>query len=115
MRESVIHERRKTVRKYLDQPLPIWDRNNDNDLGRVVDISTDGLMVEGQREFLVNHIFQVAITLPAEIQGQATLDLGADCLWCEQASDLKRYWGGFQIIDISPQNRAILDTLIAEY
>jgi hypothetical protein len=113
MSEPATHERRKSPRKYLDQPLPIEDRNCGVEIGRVVDVSMDGLMVESHKEIPVNNIFQFTIMLPEQINGRTMLNLGADSLWCEQASDLRRYWAGFQIIELSPEDRTVLEALMA--
>ena len=53
MPEPLMKERRKSPRKYLDRPLPIEDRNCGVEIGRVVDVSMDGLMVESHRQWAV--------------------------------------------------------------
>ena len=105
-------DRRKSARKSFARPLEVMDRNSGRVAGRVVDISLDGLMVESDQEIPVNHIFQFSIALSPGSSEQTTLELGADCLWCERASDLKRCWAGFQIIDISARDRQVLEQVV---
>ena len=49
MPEPLAKERRKSPRKYLEQPLPIEDRNCGTEIGRVVEkFKTYGVRSESQ-------------------------------------------------------------------
>ncbi len=46
--------------------------------------------------------------------GEVTCDLmvGAESLWCHDANGSGAHWSGFQIIDISPDQRQILESMV---
>ncbi|MFA7553691.1 MAG: PilZ domain-containing protein [Spongiibacteraceae bacterium] len=104
---------RKHPRTELNQPILVVDIINGVNLGELVNVSVDGIMILSKQAVPIQSIYQLTLQLPIEIAGRNRIDLGADCLWCRQAEDPHRYWAGLQIIDISDEAIAQLEALIA--
>jgi hypothetical protein len=114
MNEPQLKDQRKAARKRITGDLPVRDINSDSSLlGYLVDISTEGLMVVGEAPVPVNGLFQIDIELPTTLNGTRVLRLGVECLWCRNADDPDRFWAGFHLIDISPDDQRTLEALTA--
>lgn len=109
-----MEERRKHPRKKVSQPVAVIDQDRAQTLGYLVDLSISGFMLLTPRPVETNRVFQLTLALPAECGGQ-TIRLGAESLWRENSNDPGKYWAGFQIIDISPENGQRIQKLIDEY
>ena len=105
-------ERRKHPRKRVDRPLAIRDLNRDIELGRLVDISLDGLMLLSREDVPSNRVYPLALKIPEELGYGPWAEFGAESLWTETSLEPERYWVGFHIIDISQENQDRIRGLI---
>ena len=73
-------------------------------LGVLVNISSSGFMLISEEDHPTpGSIHQLQLV---DLGNQElSISLGATCLWQEEASASNSYWSGFQIIDISDNNR----------
>lgn len=92
---------RKFERVELNQTITVTDTITNQRFGELVNLSAEGLMIMTDQQLTTHSIFQLCLQLPVAIAGRATIELGADCLWCREAENFNRYWSGFQIIDAS--------------
>jgi len=106
---------RKQDRKEINQTIPVVDVINGGEFGELINITTEGLMVISDQPRSPHSIFQLSLQLPTELEGSLTLELGADCLWCREATNFNRHWAGLQIIDISDQGLKQIEQLILLY
>lgn len=103
---------RRSVRRSVSEPLQITDVMTGTTLGRVGNLSADGLMLISTRALPDHHVYQVQFPLPHAAAGAAPLELGIQCLWSEAASGEHSHWAGCQIVSISPEDRDALDAWI---
>ena len=106
---------RKHPRIEINQTIKVTDVINGGDFGELVNVTIEGIMLITKREIAVNSIYQFSMALPFELEGINTLTLGANCLWCSDLANIRRFWTGFQIIDPSDIARAQIDQLITHY
>lgn len=84
-------------------------------VGQLVNISSSGLMLMSNNVWPENHLFQLQLQLPGAVSGQHTISLGTESLWYQQVPGVEQFWVGFQIIDITPADRAIVQELITQW
>jgi len=103
-------QRRKRRITIAEHPQ-ILDTHSGEVLGELVNLSAEGLMIAGTHCIQPHTVRQMRIPLS---QGERHMEIriGAESLWCEDANDSGIHWTGFQIIDISPQDQLILDSVI---
>jgi hypothetical protein len=106
---------RRHVRIHLKHPVSALDLMTGRGVGEVVNITTEGLMLVMEEALESGGIYQLALTLPEPLNGESVINLGAECLWSSEASVAKRYWAGFQIIDLSIEAENMIKALIQEY
>ena len=107
--------KRKHERKELNHSIIVFDLINSVELGELVNVSIEGLMLITNKEVPIQSIYQLSLQLPTAINGKSTLELEADCLWCRKIEDFHRYWAGLQIIDASDAAMEQLGVLISQY
>ena len=55
-------------------------------IGRVVDITADGMMLVTKQLFTVGRTFRLRITLPVMVQHKTDVTVEARVIWCERDS-----------------------------
>jgi len=106
---------RRSQRIELSQPMVLLDLINGGVFGELVNITAEGMMAVITQNLPTQSIFQLSLQLPETIDGDSTITLGIDCLWCRPADNNQRYWAGFQIIDASDHALRQLATLMEKY
>jgi len=109
--ENAMHEQRTSPRIPVNEDIEVFDINSGQLLGHLGNISTGGFMLLSSTAPAIGQLFQLRIALPRPIEGSSSLQLGAECLWCDEAAG-RESWVGFHIIDISEQGISLIARLI---
>ncbi len=110
-------EKRKSHRKIADEVLEICDQITGMPVGRVVNISAEGLMLLSQEPIMTGSVYQLDLQMPpseAETDPRHII-FGAEAVWTSEASQPESFWTGFRIIDISSEDVLAIDDLILEW
>lgn len=106
------NERRKQDRKKLDQLLELFDVNSESPLGKVVDISLDGIMIVSQKPIPTNKVWQLRMEFPSQKDGNQVVLFGAESLWCDDSMAPGQYWTGLHVIDISSEDFLVFKNFV---
>jgi hypothetical protein len=99
-------EHRQSVRKPPDRPIEVLDVITGRPIGRVGNLSVDGMLLISQRALPANALFQLSFSLPSsDGSGSRPLEIGVNEQWGERASAPGQFWTGFHIIDISREDQ----------
>ncbi len=105
-------DRRQLPRKVASQRIQVQDINTGRNLGEVVNLTSEGLMILSSEPVENNLIFQLSLKLKRPHHGLVHLNLGAESLWCSAANEAHRFWSGFRIIDVSLDTIELIESLI---
>jgi len=105
-------EKRRSERFDVSSPLNVVDTISAESLGIIVNVSAEGMMVLGAKDIVEGAVYQVDV--PIASADNRILKLAIECLWSAEADSGGKYWSGYQVIDISEDNRVVLDQLISE-
>ena len=108
-------EQRRHKRNYLIYYLRVFDRNTDELLGHLVDITTEGLMLVSEKPIEANKVFQLKMDLPEEIRGSKQIPFDAESKWCKNDINPDFYDTGFLLINVSPGDLVIIEQLIRDF
>ena len=106
-------DKRKLERCKVGDILEVFDIHSERQMGRVADISVEGLMLISQTPIEVNRIFQLLIPLPMELEGCSEIRLGVESLWTRESNDGTQHWTGFHVICISDQDRDCIERMLS--
>jgi hypothetical protein len=91
------------------------DKNTNELIGHLVDITSEGLMVISETQLETNKEFNFRMMLPKEIIGKETLEFNATSLWSRKDINPDFYDTGFSLNDLSEEDRLIVDQLIHHF
>jgi hypothetical protein len=98
-------EERSLKRKNLIYYLNVIDIDTGLAIGRVLDLTAEGIMTFSETTVGSNQIFNLIIHLPVEVVSKKEIVLVAESLHCKKDSVSGLYHTGFKIIDIDKSNK----------
>jgi len=108
-------DQRSSPRKRVNEKIELRDIHTDQLLGNLVNISDSGFMLLADQSLSTNQLFQLRMLFPTPIENLEYIELGAECLWRQDAPGTNHCWAGFHIIDISDQATRLIETLISDW
>jgi hypothetical protein len=105
---------RKHPRFDLKQPLRVVDTLSGDDMGMLVNVSQEGMMLLGDKPIVSDGVYQVSIPLKSIPKEDISLSIGVECLWTNDADIEGKNWSGFRIIDISAHEQSMLNHMIEQ-
>ncbi|MEE9345705.1 MAG: PilZ domain-containing protein [Methylococcales bacterium] len=108
-------ERRKYKRSRSPQLLTVIDVYTDQQIGTLVDLSLGGILMMAMQPIPLHRVFQVQVKLPEKILGSNVIEFGAESVWGDPPEQLGTCWAGLHIIDISDDNKALVENLVERW
>ncbi|MGB5260599.1 MAG: PilZ domain-containing protein [Gammaproteobacteria bacterium] len=99
--DKATREMRKKERFDVTDVVRVIDKPTGRDIGQLVNISEDGIMIMGSEPIAENSIMQLSLVF----DGKPDIKLGVESLWSNSSGKDASYWTGFYIIDISAQDQ----------
>lgn len=105
-RDTAVQDNRGQKRIEVSEVIHVVDRHTGSNIGQLVNISEEGLMLLCQEPVPENSIYQLSLEFEADSASavDGPVLLGVESLWCHSSSDQAQHWSGFYIIDISEQD-----------
>ena len=110
-----MEEKRRLQRRHLIYYLRVFEKNADQPLGHMVDISTEGMMLISEQPVKTETVFELRMVLPVEIEGSREVHFSAESRWCREDENPDFYNTGFQLINPSPEHVKITEHLIQKF
>ncbi|MEW5818537.1 MAG: PilZ domain-containing protein [Spirochaetota bacterium] len=105
-------EKRDMKRWHLIYYLRVFDRNTNNLIGNLVDITTEGIMLISEKPINTNQIYYFRMDLPQAVEGKKEIQFDCQSLWCKNDVNPDFYDTGFKFVNISDNARKIITELI---
>ena len=108
-------EKRQHRRRHLAYYLMVFDRDADELMGYLVDISSIGIQLIGSEAVPVGQDYHLRLIFPAKLAGARQLDVDVRSIWCRE--DIKPGYAhsGFELVNLDQSNVDILELLIDEF
>ena len=106
-------ERRKVKRPYLMYYTNVYDAQEL--LGRLVDLTPQGAMVISEKPVPVDQVKQLRLELSDDFSERRFLEFSARSLWCKPDIDPQFYDTGFELLDVPPEDIAIIESIVKAY
>ena len=107
--------RRIIKRRHLIYYLRVWDSVNNQFLGHVVDINTEGLKLISESAIPIGENYELEVRLPdLECKSQA-MRFKAICRWSDNDINPAFYDSGFEFTEKDPEGISTLQMMINDY
>ena len=106
-------ERRSAPRKPISAPIEVVDSISGENIGRVGNLSRNGMMLICHRPLRDDALYQLRFRLPNQHGATAEIETGVHTMWTEQAAINGYQWSGVRIISISGTAAESLDKRLA--
>jgi len=104
--ETAMQDKRNRKRVEVSEVIRVRDRQTGQDIGQLVNISEDGLMLLSPGPVPENTILLLSLEFEAGSTSavDGPLMIGVESLWSNSSSDQSQHWVGCYIIDISDED-----------
>lgn len=110
-----VEEKRTQKRRNTIYYLEVFDMETGRQLGRLVDITTEGMMLLNEEPTPTNVSLKCRMVLPAEILGRTNIIFEATCKWCRKSVNPKFYEAGYRSIIAEPGDIDAIEMLIQRF
>lgn len=107
-------EQRRATRKRALDPIEVTDALTGETLGRVGNLSSEGMMLIGRRQLNDDALYQVRFQLRDRAGKPHALEAGVHEQWSEPAAISGQYWAGLRMIALSEADAAVLAEWLEE-
>ena len=107
--------KRRDERHQISFFLRILDKDTDDAMGHVVDISVSGMRVLTDRPVSKDRDYTLAIDLTKDINFEQEVIFTAKCVWIEQDLSSGAYNCGFQLQNVTEKDQIIILKLIEQF
>jgi len=114
-KEQTVNDRRKFKRRLLVYNLDVFDAKTNGPIGRMVDITPEGMMLVSARPVDINSVLHLSVELPSEIFHTNRVNFTAIAHWCRHDINPELFDTGLEFTDISDKNIETVVGLIADY
>ena len=109
-------ERRSLDRKYLIVYSRVFERNLGKMLGYLGDLSLSGAMIISEQAQAVNSTLPLRFDLPdLQLFSIGQLDITARIAHCEPDINPAFYNIGFEFLDVTPEQKSIIEKMMEAY
>ncbi|SRR5258708_6168625 len=110
-----MNERRKTKRRHLLYYGRVYDETAQEFLGYLVDITENGFMLLSEKPFPVDVTRRFKVEITEDVDPHPYINFSAKSLWCEADIDPNHWDTGFEILEIKPADRQIIQKIVEYY
>ncbi len=103
-----MNDKRRLPRKRPDVPLQVTDMMTGEVVGRIGNLSLDGMMLIAQSRIDDDALYQFSFHLPDAHGRLHPVEVGVHEQWSDLGSARGQAWIGFRFIDISPDDDKVL-------
>jgi hypothetical protein len=109
-------ERRIIKRRKFGYYMRVVDTKTQDVIGYLSDISPQGFKLDTQKALTSNQDYSLRLDLTPEVSNKAYITFVARRKWAQPDSiDPNEYNEGFQIVDISPNDKEIYQRIVEKY
>jgi hypothetical protein len=112
---KMTEDMRKEHRRHIIYYLQILEPETGNVIGRLVDITTIGLMIISEKALEPGQEFALRIALPEEFPNAKQINVVGESVWCHKDVNPDYYAIGFRLNQPSVDVITVIKMLIEQY
>lgn len=108
-------ENRVEKRDFLAYSFELYNRETQDFIGSLVNISSGGIMATCREALSPNTSIPMRLQLPTEIKGRTSLEFDTLSIWCKPDIEPNSFAIGFLLYNLAWQDKEIVDFLIKKF
>jgi hypothetical protein len=97
-----------------DAPL-VYERGTGTILGRLGNISSDGILLLCEEEFSRHRLLELTVRLPRTIRGRTELEFNAEVMWSKPMENTGQIGCGLYFRHVTEDELEVFEELIRDY
>jgi len=115
-KRRIFDETRKEERRKLMAFTPVLDLPKKSLLGYIGDLTTQGVLVVGEKSTEVDKVITLVIDFPETPEFHAKrVIIPARAIWCEKKQDEKYFDTGFEFQKVEKKDKIIIESILERY
>jgi hypothetical protein len=110
-----MNEKRQYRRRSLVYNLQVVDKNTGDIVGRVANLSPEGLMLITTDRLVKDMQLELSMALPEKIFNRDRIECAAKCTWCKRNATTDFYEAGLQLFGVTDRDIEAIVALITKY
>ncbi|MBU2502591.1 PilZ domain-containing protein [bacterium] len=106
---------RRRPRKNTPHLVRALDDESGQVMGRIVDITCNGMMLVTGRSVPLGRRFQVRLNLPVMVHNRSDINVEAEAVWCNQDKNPSFYRVGFKFINLAGEDGYLLEEVMHKF
>lgn len=107
-----MREHRRRPRKNTPHNVKVIDDETGTVVGRVVDITADGMLIICRRNFKVGQKFMFRVVLPVMIQDRTHLVINSEVVYCNQDDNPNFFKAGIHFENLPGEDGFLLEDIM---
>jgi hypothetical protein len=107
-----VENRRKINRRYLLYFVRVYDAAFHRQIGNLVDITPQGVMIVGQDAIPEGQAVQLRVEVTPDIADSPFLEFPTISIWCHPDLEPSLYNTGFKILELTHEDSRIIQNII---
>ena len=108
-------ERRKDKRRNSVYYLEVFEEETKSFVGRLINITKDGMMLESQEPIEVEKDYRLSMQLPNSLVRKPKITFDAKSVWCKKEDDFESYKAGFQLQNLDTKVEKEINRLMEKF
>ena len=108
-------DQRMRHRVIPDNTPTVFERITQKPLGRIGNISSEGILLLCEEELGIQKLLELAIELPREIHGRTSLEFNAQVMWVKPVENTGLVGCGMAFRHVTEDEMEIFEELIREF
>ncbi len=105
-------ERRQKKRETASGYYTVFDTQTDKPLGKVVNLSEEGIMLISEWPVETSQLFHCRMALPEKVLDRRLVVFDAECKWCRMNETAGVYECGYYFQEISAKDQEVIKLLL---
>jgi len=107
-----MQKQRNRPRKNTPHNVKVLEQESGTTLGRVVDITADGLMLVVPEAIETGRQLNFRIILPRMVEGKVEIAVSAEAVWCKQDTNPRYFKVGFRFENLAGNDGFTLEDVM---
>jgi hypothetical protein len=107
-----MEERRRQVRRQAGEPIFVYDSQNGEVIGQIVNMTELGAMLLSEKPTKPRVTYQCKMTLPTKMRGNYHINFEAESKWCLLDRKTGMYRTGYEFQNLTPDKLTVIRAVV---